>query len=156
MSELDQWTEQKQARREVYAQRRAFGRSHAGKIAQLVWTALGEYAEARDVGVSQYDACKGFDGILRDVFPLTHYPMKCETCGDTGYQERVCKDGRRCEGHYCSREPDAAFAHLYVEPCGCPAGDKFRKKVWVPGDTDAPIAAGNVKRKARGFTRLGR
>jgi len=144
--------EARQMRREAWAKRRAFSQGPGGSLARQLRGAMREYERMRGEGVEREDAEKGLVEVFRDVFPLTKFQPKCDVCADTGWEECMCSFPRRCGRRKCG-ELEAAYEHLYVEPCICPSGDKYRAR--LKAVEDAAIAAGRTKRKRGSFTRLG-
>ena len=113
---------------------------------------MAEYLKMREQGVSQEDACKGLEGVLREVFPLSKFGPRCLECDDSGWRERVCWANQRCGREWCAKA-HPAHEHAYLEPCGCPAGDRHRARL-ARGD-EALAAVGKVTKKPRSFTRFG-
>lgn len=114
-------------RLEIRRQRRDAARQD-GSFVTAMRECMAEYRKARAAGVSQEDACKGIEAVIRDVWPKGrdepwHYV--CEECQDTGlrsvwkfvvlYQEKVefkeacvCAKGRDwAAAHSPDREPES-------------------------------------------------
>lgn len=153
MAESEDWAEQRQLKAEAREGRHTFRQGPEQGLAQTLRATMTEYHHMRGQGVSQEDACRGLEAILRDVFPVTHFPPHCAVCADTGWEEQTCSFPRRCGRRRCSEAEDA-FEHGYVEPCICPSGDKFRQRLMAVAD--AEVAAGKTKRRTRSFSRLSR
>lgn len=123
-----------------------------GRIARTLMDAMTEFARMRQQGVSHDDACRGLEGVLRDVWPASQYQPACAICEDVGWEERVCQHRVRCGRKWCGlAEP--AWEHRYVSPCACGAGDRHRERVYQP--EDAIAAVGRTQRPRRGFSRIG-
>lgn len=144
----DAFREQRQAIREA---RRAFASSPDAGFARAMREAMAEYQQARMNGVSQADAIRGIEAVLRDVWPrkVSKFAPACSVCEDTGWELRTCCHGMRCQRRSC-QEAHPAEEHAYAVWCACPAGDKFRVR---RADEDAVAAAGRMPKK-RGWTKL--
>ncbi len=114
------------------------------------------FLDARADGVSREDAEKGLELELREAWPksVSKFAPDCGSCDDTGWTEHLCWADRRCGRKWCAAALSSS-QHLYVEPCGCAAGDRMRKKIQT---TDDGIAAAGrmVKKRAGSFSRVGR
>ena len=114
-----------------------------------------DYLAARAAGVSREDAVKGIEAVLRDVWPvrkLSKFQPACAQCDDTGYVERTCSRDLRCGRERCHKQ-HPAWEHAYVEPCGCPAGDKKRTR--QRSTEDALAAVGKTQKKRGSWPRVG-
>jgi hypothetical protein len=148
------YVELAEKKRDVRKARRAFAKSTDGAFVRAMREAMGEFERMRSEGVSREDACRGIEAVLREVWP--HRPSKfaprCGECADTGYREMVCWDQQRCGREVCAMNPEKQ--HAYVVPCECPAGDRIRPK-FRTSDDDLAAVGRTMKRKPRGFSRLG-
>lgn len=117
-------------------------------------TVIRAYLEARRQGISRDDASKGVEEVLRSAWPgrPTKFPHKCDACEDTGYEEHVCRPYVRCTREKCNQKGEA-WQHLYVTPCQCEKGDKFRPKVYQP--QEAAQSVGKVRKPRTGWNRMG-
>lgn len=110
-------------------------------LATAILEALQMRAEARTAGVSEADTAKGFEALVRQVWPFTReWYYLCDVCGDTGLVTKVCRPGSRCDGismrldspqdrpgkyqRFCVKEP--TYEHTYGVACSCAKGDRFR------------------------------
>lgn len=146
--------EHESLQRAVASSRRAF-QHEAGPFVLAMTAAMDEYRTMRQTGVSQEDACKGLEAVIRDVWPkpTTRYPPACSDCEATGWRGMVCWHEQRCGRESCARRAHPSLEHRYVVPCDCTSGERFRPRVWQPEDQLA--AVGKMKPKKRGFTRMG-
>jgi hypothetical protein len=141
--------------RAVKQSRRAFEQSPESAFAKAGREVMDDYDAMRKAGVSQEDAVKGIEAVLRAIWPkpVSKFSDVCEVCGDTGYQEHTCWHEHRCarDRH---RDWHPAQEHAYVSPCDCQRGDRFRPRPYAPQDEIAAVA--RSKAKPKGFTRYGR
>jgi hypothetical protein len=148
-AESDEWADQRRLKAEAREARRAFRSGPEHGLAHSLRTAMTDYQQMRGQGVSQEDACRGIETILRDVFPQTKFPPRCEVCADTGWEEQVCDDGHRCGRRWCAHTEET-YTHPYVQPCVCPSGDTVRQR-----PADAAVIAGRTTRRKSHWTRVG-
>jgi hypothetical protein len=68
---------------------------------------MNAYREARAQGLERADAAKGIEHVLREMWPkpASKFGPTCQACGDTGYEEYICRQWARCERHSCQRLP---------------------------------------------------
>jgi hypothetical protein len=141
------------AKKTIRASRRAFAQTHSVFV-KAMWSAMAQYSQAIQQGVSREDAAKGLEEEIRGAWPksVSKFKPACDSCDDTGYIDRVCWDRHRCQREVCAHNPERQ--HSYVEICHCPKGDLKRPKQHTPDD--AFSGAGRTgKKKPRGFTRFG-
>lgn len=145
--------EHNRLRAEARASRREFSKNPVSRFAREMWDAITGYLGMRKDGVSREDACRGLEEVLRGLLKVTKFPSACDTCDDTGWQERRCTHQMRCTRKWCAMQ-HPAHEHTFVVPCHCPAGDSKRKRERQVDDELA--AASRVqKRKSRGFSHVG-
>lgn len=150
--------EHEMLQRAVLASRRQFEQSIDSEFVREMKAATDEYLKAREAGVSKDDAVKGLELVLRSVWqkPVSKFHEDCEVCQDTGWQTRFCTHDMRCGRKVC-REQHPSHEHRYVEPCACPAGDRFRPRGPATDPDDAIAQAARGKRKkATGWRQVGR
>lgn len=141
-------------RKAVRDKRRAFAASVFSVFERAMRKALGLYLDARRQGVSREDAEKGLELEIRAAWPksVSKFAPQCGSCDDTGWTEHTCWERHSCGREVCARNPERV--HLFVEPCGCAAGDRMRKKIRTTDD--AIQAAGRTqKRKAGNWKQIG-
>jgi len=141
--------------RAVSASRRAFVQSPDSAFVKAGREVMDDYAAMRKAGVSREDAVKGIESVLRAIWakPVSKFQDTCDLCGDTGYQEHTCWHEQRCERDR-HRDWHPSQEHVYVSPCGCTKGDRFRPPQYAPEDEIA--ALGRTSKPRKGFTRYGR
>jgi hypothetical protein len=141
------------AKRAARETRRAFASSGASPFVAVMQGVIGQYLQARLDGVSREDGIRGIDAELRGAWPksVSKFKPACDACDDTGYQEHTCWESQRCGREVCAKNPDRQ--HLYVEPCHCPKGDRFRPKFRSSDDDLASV--GRMKKKTRGWRGIG-
>lgn len=146
------YAEQRRIKAEVRTRRKTFATGPEQGIARQLERAMDEYRKMRAEGVSREDACRGIEAVLRDVFPLTKFPPKCDVCDDTGWEYRTCNHAHRCGRWRCS-EAAQNEEHNYVTRCTCPLGEAHRPT--SGGGEDAITRTGKVGHKPRSFSRFG-
>jgi hypothetical protein len=141
-------------RKAAREKRKAFTASVYSVFERTMRRVMKQYLEARGQGVSREDGIKGIELELRAVWPksVSKFNPACGSCDDTGWTEHTCWERHRCGREVCAKNPERQ--HLYVEPCGCAAGDRMRKRVRTVEDSIA--AAGRTqKRKAGNWKQVG-
>lgn len=139
--------------RSARAARQAFAGTF-GPFVRSMRRAMDDFRQAREAGMSQADAERGLEAVLRDSWekPATKFPPLCDACDDVGWREMTCWSAQRCGRKICTDMRDD-WGHFYVESCGCVAGDKLRKKTRTYDEGLA--AVGRRKKPAlKGFNRL--
>lgn len=128
--------------------RRAFAASVDSIFVKAMKAAMSLYLRARRDGVSQEDGIRGLEEEIRAVWPksVSKFAPTCGSCDDTGWTEHTCWERHRCGRKVCADNPERQ--HLFVEPCGCAAGDRMRKRVRTTDDQIA--AAGRVQKRKQG------
>lgn len=147
-------TELVEMRKAARTKRKAFAASVFSPFVRAMRKAMGLYLDARREGVSREDAEKGLELELREAWPksVSKFAPACGSCDDTGWTEHTCWERHRCGRKVCADNPERQ--HLFVEPCGCAAGDRMRKKIRTT--EDAIAAAGRTsKRKAGNWKQVG-
>jgi hypothetical protein len=141
------------AAKEARKGRKAFAASPLSAFVRTMRKVITQYLGARASGVSQEDGIRGIEEELRAAWPksVSKFVPDCNACDDTGWEEKTCWDQQRCGRRTCADNP--ARLHLYVVPCRCMKGDRFRPRVWQPEDQIA--AVGKTQKAKRGFSRLG-
>lgn len=136
------------------ANRRAFASSPLSAFVRLMRTCIDLYLKARKDGVSREDGIKGIEAELRGAWPkaVSKFTPACSSCDDTGWEEHLCFDRRRCGRKWCA-DAHPAHEHRYVIACVCPSGDKHRKRIATVEDEIA--RATRVAKKKPSFTRIG-
>lgn len=143
------------ARRE----RRVFAQSPLSPFVTAMQACMRDYLAARAQGVSQEDAVKGLEEVVRAVWPArrSKFPPACTVCEDLGWRLVECHHGLRCGRERCSWA-DETWTHPFVVPCGCAQGDRFRRSGQRPvrSPEDEVEAAGKrrTRRRAPSFARL--
>jgi hypothetical protein len=134
--------------------RREFLTSPVSAFVRAMKGAITQYLAAREQGVSRQDGIRGLEEELRGAWPksVSKFKPACDACDDTGYREWTCWDQQRCGREVCAKNPERT--HLYVVPCDCAKGDRFRPKTFTPDDQLASV--GRTHKKRGGFTRFGR
>jgi hypothetical protein len=144
-------------RAEARRKRRAFARSPLSPFVTAMQACMRDYLAARAHGVSQEDAVRGIEEVVRAVWPVrrSKFPPTCTICDDLGWRVVECHHGLRCGRERCSWAEDA-WTHPFVVPCGCTTGDRFRRSGQRPRVTpeDDLAAAGKTRKSTRGFARL--
>lgn len=140
-------------RKDAASKRREFAWSAPGRFARVMRDAITEFLKMRTAGVAHEDACKGLEGVIRDVWPARaskHHP--CDSCDDTGRRLTSCTHAMRCGRYNCSLA-EAEWEHSYVVPCDCTQGDRYRHRPRT--EEDELAAVGRRKKPTRGFSRFG-
>jgi hypothetical protein len=142
--------EDRLARRKATTARTVTARS---PFVKAMIEAQAEYLSMRDQGVSQEDAIKGLEHVLREVWPKhpTKFPV-CEDCDGTGWADRQCRQYMRCERERCHEKGDS-WQHRYIVPCDCPRGDRFRPHASNPDEGFDHVGKSP---KPKSFSRFGR
>jgi len=65
--------------------------THEGGIAAQMTSAMDEYRRMRVEGVSQADAVRGLEYVLRQVIPQTSHGPRCRRCDDTHWEHVACQ-----------------------------------------------------------------
>ena len=142
-------------RAEARAKRLAFASSPESRFVRTMKECITDYSRAIAEGVSQEDAVKGLESVLRAESPFRISKFKdCDGCGGSGRRLLECNHALRCGREACS-EREEGYAHTYVVPCECDKGDKFRARPTVVED-DLAQAARAKRRKQTGWTQWGR
>lgn len=124
-----------------------------GPFVKAMREVIDAYLQARAEGVSRVDAAKGVEAVLRSVwpFPPTKFGPQCLICDDIGYEELLCRVWARCRREKCVSKGED-WQHLYVVPCTCQKGDKFRPRTYTPDDAMAQV--GKVSKPKKGWSKL--
>lgn len=88
-----------------------------GPFAKAMLACMRDYKQARAEGLSQAEAVKGIEAVVREVWPRPRsepWRYLCNACGDTGWQE-VMRHSRI----YGEDVP-------YVDYCTCQEGQRMR------------------------------
>lgn len=136
------------------AGRKAFAALPISRFVRVMRETMREYIVAREQGVSQEDAVKGIEAVLRAEWPQrpTKYPT-CDECDNSGWRITACTHAMRCNRYRCGTS-EPAWEHNYAVPCECVSGDKFRAK--PPAVVDELATVGRTKRRRQGgFSRMG-
>jgi hypothetical protein len=144
----------RQEKREKLTARRVFAKAF-GPFVKAMRECMTAYHDARQQGMDRADAAKGIEHVLREMWPKapSKFQPQCLICDDLGLEELLCRPYARCQREICQRKGED-WQHLYVGPCGCPKGDKFRPKVYQPAEQAASV--GKVsKRKPGSWSRMG-
>jgi hypothetical protein len=117
---------------------------------------MNAYRDARAQGLERADAAKGIEHVLREMWPkpASKFGPTCQACGDTGYEEYVCRQWARCERHSCQRKGDD-WQHTYVRVCECVKGQGFARAAMRKTQPDTTETIGKVTKPKRGFSRMG-
>lgn len=147
-------TELAEARKAARAIRRDFARSPESAFVRVMKGVITQYLQARKDGVSRDDGIRGIEEELRAAWPksVSKFAPNCQACEDTGWMERTCWDQQRCSRKLCIDNPERQ--HLYVVPCHCAKGDRFRPRQFTPEDAIA-VASRTKKKKPGGWRQVG-
>lgn len=149
--------EHERLRADAKRARAEFARSPQGKWAAFMWGAVESYLRMRADGVPREDALKGLELVVREHWPRgreREWKYLCETCRDTGWRYDECRRFHRCKPEHDDLHEERS--HVYVTPCSCSKGDRFRRQAETL-DSEAELAqVGRRKKKPTGFTRIGR
>ena len=143
----------REARKAARDSRKAFAASPDSAFVQTMQSAIGQYLQARDQGVSREDGINGLEMELRGAWPKTvsRFAPDCDTCDDTGWIEHNCAPGAaRCGRPVCEGNERV---HRYVSRCFCPKGQRTQSRQAAP---DGAGAAGKTRKRSQGFVRFGR
>lgn len=105
-------------------------------LANTIRDAIAERDTLKAKGLDALELAKGFEAVVRQVWPFTrawHY--LCEDCRDTGLEIVVCVGA----GGLCGRRQEHT-AHEYGRPCWCKKGAAFRAPEVTPDDAIAKAA----------------
>jgi hypothetical protein len=136
------------AAEQVQAVRSAPQSALPGLLARTIQEALTVRTTMRHNGASELDIDRGFEQVIRDVWPFTReWKYLCAACQDCGLVITQCPG----DDETCGRQA-GHLAHEFGKPCWCPAGGRFRKAPMSPIE-DADTAG---KTKAKPMARFGR
>lgn len=145
-----------ESRAAARASRKAFAASPDSAFVKAMQSAISQYLQARDNGVTVEAGIAGIEEELRGAWPksVSKFAPTCIACADTGWVEYECAHGgRRCGRPICAEVRERR--HNYVERCGCDKGRRMEPK--PRGSDDISTAAGRTHRKRNtSFTRFGR
>lgn len=117
----------------------------AGNLARVIKSALEERAEMLAAGGDPTAVAKGFEQVVREVWPKGReepWHDLCSTCGDYGFVLSQCSGDASC-GRKAGHAP-----HEYGSACWCQAGKAFRPKSQRPAE-DALAAVGKTAKPSR-------